>query len=113
MRLNIRVAPAPLDLCYYPTGFDLRSDTKLCPPERNVLHGFYVSAKGTEWTESENWAVSQNDHCLWHGVTCKDDAVTELNLPNNGLSGRLLSSISKLRSMEVLALNDNDMKVCV
>merc|ERR1711966_158603 len=87
------VAPAPLDLCYVP-GFDLRRDITVCPSERNVLNKFYHAAKGREWTESENWVLSQNDHCLWHGVTCnKEGLVVGLALSSNGLSGKLDSNI--------------------
>ena len=112
MSLRVSVAPAPLDLCYVP-GFDLRRDITVCPSERNVLNEFYYAAKGREWTESENWVLSQNDHCLWHGVTCnKEGLVVWLALSNNGLSGKLDSNISKLSSLEVLDLSDNDIKVC-
>ena len=39
--------------------------------------------------------------------------VTELVLPDNGLSGKLNPVLSELTSLEVLNLKDNDMKVCV
>ena len=116
MYFNVRVAPAPLDLCYV-RGFDLWSDTTVCPPERNILNDFYLSAKGKEWTEglegSDKWTGTQNNHCDWFGVTCNDLVVTELNLMNNGLSGKLNSRISELSSLEVLDLSDNDIKVRV
>jgi hypothetical protein len=38
--------------------------------------------------------------------------VTELNLTNNGLSGRLNPVLAELTSLEVLVLKDNDIKVC-
>ena len=113
MSFRVSVAPAPLDLCYVP-GFDLRNDTTVCPSERNALNEFYQAAKGREWTESKSWVLSQNDHCLWHGVTCnKDGLVVGLALPNNGLSGKLDRDIANLSSLEVLDLSDNDIKVCV
>jgi len=37
--------------------------------------------------------------------------VIELNLSNNGLSGRLSESIGNLTFIEVLDLSDNDIKV--
>ena len=111
--LHVSVAPAPLDLCYV-SGFDLRNDNTVCPLERNVLNEIYHAAKGREWTESGNWSLQQNDHCSWHGVTCNNARlVVELNLMNNGLSGKLDSRISELSSLEVLDLSDNDIKVCV
>ena len=85
----------------------------MCPPERTVLDEFYQSAKGGEWTESQYWSKQQNDHCSWHGVTCEGGFVVKLILANNGLSGKLNSRISELRSLEVLDLNDNNIQVCV
>jgi hypothetical protein len=41
MYLNVRISPAPLDLCYV-SGFDLKNDTSACPPERRVLNEFFV-----------------------------------------------------------------------
>jgi len=101
--------PAPLGLCYV-SGFDLQHDATVCPPDRNALSDFYHSAKGGEWTESDDWILPQNDHCLWFGVTCKNDSVTEVNLTNNGLSGKLNGRVSELHSLEVLDLSDNDVK---
>ena len=111
MPFHVSVAPAPLNLCYV-SGVDLQNDTTICPPERNVLSEVYHAAKGREWTESVNWVLPQNNHCSWHGVTCnKDNLVVGLNLPSNGLSGKLDSRISKLFSLEIVDLNDNDIKV--
>ena len=77
-----------------------------------MLTEFYHAAKGSEWTESTYWILPQTDHCPWHGVYCNPNGfVTELILPNNGLSGKLNSQISKLRSLEKLDLSDNEMKV--
>ena len=112
LSFHVRVAPAPLDLCYVP-GFDLRNDPTTCPPERYVLNEFYYAAKGREWTESDKWTLQQNDHCSWYGVTCNKGFVTELILRSNGLSGKLDSRISELSFLEVLDLSDNDIKVCV
>ena len=77
-----------------------------------MLNEFYFAAKGREWTESENWVEQQNEHCSWRGVTCNENGlVTQLILPSNGLSGKLDSNITKLSSLEVLDLSDNDIKV--
>ena len=107
---------APLSLCTLRSGveeFDLVDDTQLCPIQRNVLSDFYDSAKGSEWTESTNWLDEYESYCDWHGVTCDDgkNNVIELNLRNNGLSGRMSESIGKLMALEKLDLSDNDIKV--
>ena len=107
---------APLSLCVLSSVevFDLANDTSLCPPERNALNDIYDSAKGAEWTDRTNWLGGDEytSYCDWKGVTCNEKSrVTELNLANNGLSGRLSESIGDLTFIEVLDLSDNDIKV--
>ena len=109
-------SPAPLSLCTLRSGveeFDLVNDTQLCPIQRNALSDFYDSVKGSEWTESTNWLDEYESYCVWFGVICNDgmNNVIELNLRNNGLSGRMSESIGKLTSIEKLDLSDNDIKV--
>jgi Leucine-rich repeat (LRR) protein len=106
---------APLSLCLESEveEFDLATDPNLCPIERNALSDFYNSTKGAEWTDSTNWLDEYTRYCDWKGVTCDDDKqhVTELELSNNGLSGRLRESIGNLTFIKVLDLSDNDIKV--
>ena len=107
-----RDGPAPLDLCFV-SEFDLKDDAALCPTERNALKEFYDSSKGGEWTDNANWTDPYKSICSWYGVKCDDNntSVVELNLANNGLSGRLSESIRRLSTLEVLDLSDNDIKV--
>ena len=92
--------------------FDLINDLMLCPTERNVLNEFYDSAKGGEWTESTNWVEPHIEHCKWYGVTCDGSKNTiRLELPFNGLSGTLTPNISRLSALEVIDLNNNNIKV--
>ena len=114
-------ATAPLSLCLKREvkEFDLVDDTFLCPPERNALSDFYDSAKGAEWadqgseTNGTKWLHEYASHCDWKGVTCDDgkNHVTQLQLSNNGLSGKLSNSVGELKFIEKLDLSDNDMKV--
>ena len=92
--------------------FDLINDLLLCPKERNVLKEFYDSAKGGEWTVSTYWVEPHIGHCKWYGVTCDSSKNTiRLELPTNGLSGTLTLNISRISTLEVLDLNNNDIKV--
>ena len=118
-----RSSPAPLSFCS--TGrTDLENGTLLCPIERDVLKAIYLSAKGSEWINSDGWLAEDRGHCEWHGVTCycekqgvgcnetdSDVNVYQLSLKSNGLSGTLSQSIGELRSLAVLDLRDNDIKV--
>ena len=49
---------------------------------------------------------------MWYGISCSEmnEKVT-LRLESNGLSGTLNTLIAKLRSLSVLDLSDNDIKV--
>ena len=108
-----RDTPAPLSLCLA-EGYSQAKNTDACPPERNTLREIYLSAKGTEWTENENWMDEHISHCTWHGVECDptNTSVLKLDLHNNGLSGKLSPKIKDLHSLQVLDLSDNDIKVC-
>ena len=84
----------------------------MCPPDRQALRDFYDSAKGSEWTERTNWLDEYKDPCDdWYGVTCRNGVITELKLHTNGLSGRLSKRIGKLKSLEIIDLSNNDIKV--
>lgn len=106
---------APLSLCLQlkVQEFDLANETAFCPLDRNALSDFYDSTKGAEWTNATNWMDNYVSFCDWKGVTCDDrrNHLTELNLTNNGLSGRLSESIGNLTSIQKLDLSDNDIKV--
>ena len=108
---NSSIAPLSLCLEREVKYFDLANDTTLCPIERNALSDFYDSAKGAEWTDGSLWLDEYASCCNWKGVTCENNQVTQLNLTNNGLSGRLSDSIGHLTFIEVMDLSDNDIKV--
>ena len=95
-------------------------DEALCPAERGVLRDFYILAKGNEWTVFTGWMGEHGSYCDWYGVICNDNYESEdyidehvirLELPNNGLSGKLSPSIGNLTRLEALDLSDNDIKV--
>ena len=75
------------------------------------MRDFYYSTKGGEWTDSTNWTDPYMSHCFWRGISCVESIVTELDLANNGLSGKLTAKIANLSSLEILELSDNDIKV--
>ncbi len=102
---------APMTLCLV-TGFDLANETNRCPPDRSALKELFDSMKGGEWTNGSKWNEERSDYCSWHGVTCDEsNNVMKLELRNNGLSGRLSTHIGDLRSLVVVDLSDNDIKV--
>ena len=106
-----RTIPAPLDLCLL-EGFGSVNDRWLCPPKRTSLSDFYSVAKGQEWTKSTNWMSQYESFGLWYGVICSDkNDIVEVKLPSNGLLGTLSKNIGGLKSISVLDLSDNNIKV--
>ncbi|KAL7522270.1 hypothetical protein ACHAWX_006963, partial [Stephanocyclus meneghinianus] len=104
--------PAPLGLCYDVPGFDLNKHSGFCPPERNALNDFFISAKGLEWTNSSLWGDQFAMPCSWYGIECNESSnkIVSLNLTNNGLGGFLNGSVGNITSLRMLDLSDNDIK---
>ncbi len=51
-------------------------------------------------------------HCEWYGIECNEaNNSVKLELQSNGLSGVLTPRIGDLRSLEILNLNNNNIKV--
>ncbi|KAE8714132.1 protein IQ-DOMAIN 14-like isoform X1 [Hibiscus syriacus] len=57
-----------------------------------------------------HWILSSNstDHCSWPEVTCLNNSVTELNLPNKSISGTIPSLICELQNLTSIDLNYNN-----
>ena len=97
----------PLNLCYI-KGFDLLNQTGACPPERNALNEIYILAKGQEWTDSDGWVNEHISHCSWKGVTCDPkNSTIKLELPNNGLSGKLSRKENNSKNLTKMLTNVN------
>jgi len=77
--------------------------------ECNTLVAFYENTDGKEWTDQTNWLVVEGNitPCEWYGVTCTEGHVTQLNLPENNLNGRLPAILGNLSQLTHLFLNDN------
>ena len=66
--------------------------------ERAALVALYNAANGPNWTQNDNW-LSEEPLAAWFGVvTDENGSVTELRLPDIGLSGPLpdLSALTNL-----------------
>lgn len=60
--------------------------------ERRDLIALYDSLSGEHWMEQYGWATEEPDHCTWYGITCNQKGlITAIALPNNNLTGFLLS----------------------
>ena len=75
--------------------------------DRAVLEAFYDATGGASWTTDTSWKTSAalGD---WYGVTTDSSGrVTELELPENGLSGSIPADLGSLASLRRLSLYSN------
>ncbi|MGQ1889471.1 leucine-rich repeat domain-containing protein [Thermophagus sp. OGC60D27] len=70
-----------------------------------ALVALYNQCGGENWTAQENWLTGPMN--TWENVTTQNGRVTELNLKNVGLSGKLCPELSDLTALQVLDLSEN------
>ncbi|MCO5550446.1 hypothetical protein L7F22_003933 [Adiantum nelumboides] len=92
-----------------PCGFLQPCAGQLMVKEVKVL----MSVRGSlidPQNETAAWDGSYTDPCTWHHVTCSADktAVIRLELGRLHLSGTISPEISKLHSLQILSLEDNN-----
>ena len=75
--------------------------------DREALVALYEATDGPNWTNSENW-LTDAPLAQWHGVRVdREGRVTRLELPENGLAGRLPPEIGGLAKLDALVLPGN------
>ncbi|CAI8586047.1 unnamed protein product [Vicia faba] len=78
------------------SGADLASDRETLLILRNTVGG-----------RTRSWNASEMNPCLWFGVSCKNERVTELRLPGMGLAGDLPVGLGNLTELMTLSLRFN------
>ena len=78
--------------------------------EKDILLKLYFSTtEGDGWTNDNHW-VTNPDIGTWAGVkTDSEGFVTELNLAENNLTGRIPWELAALERLEVLNLSGNEL----
>ncbi len=84
-------------------------DRNDCPAlsDRDILVALHEATDGENWTSRENWLTDAplDD---WFGVSVDGEGrVTQINLPDNGLSGALPPELGELSTLERLVLGSN------
>lgn len=72
-----------------------------------ALIAFYNSTGGPDWTNNTNWLNGPVKE--WHGITVKDNRVSEIDLHSNNLIGTIPPEIGNLDSLERLKLWANSL----
>ena len=82
-------------------------DVTVTNPDRAVLEELYDALGGSSWTTKTNWKTDAHLD-TWFGVTAnEDERVVRLELPDNGLTGRVPPELGDLSSLERLFVHDN------
>ena len=77
--------------------------------DREALVALYNATDGPNWDDDENW-LSDASPDEWKGVATGDDGrVTELDLSENRLSGRIPPELGSLANLELLSLYGNQL----
>ncbi len=90
--------------------------TDLPQPEADALVALYNSTDGDNWTNTINsinpWLATGTSPCDWYGVTCDEgkEHVIELDLNENGLNGVIATEIGNLTELQILVLNNNQLR---
>ncbi|MXW14778.1 MAG: T9SS type A sorting domain-containing protein [Rhodothermaceae bacterium] len=87
-----------------------QSTCKVCRgTDCQSLESVYYETSGASWVQSEGWLAS-SDPCDWHGISCHNEEITSIVLPDNHLAGDLPRSLSSLHNLQVLNLSKNTLQ---
>lgn len=90
--------------------------------ECQALLDFYRESSSTNalWKNSNGWRLGSDRNqnrkwynetvppiCSWYGISCQNNKLIWLNLPNNNLQKTFTGSFVKLKNLEVLNLSEN------
>jgi Leucine-rich repeat (LRR) protein len=101
----------------YVKNWTVSSDTVNITPamipesERQALLEFYNSTGGNNWSNRTNWKDERGTECSWYGISCDTDEryIIGIDLDENNLIGKILSSFSNLQGLSRLYLSGNQL----
>jgi len=78
--------------------------------DMDALQALYSSTGGKDWANSTGWM--KGDPCgnpFWFGIYCRDGRVLQINLVDNGLTGKLPGDLSKASNLQVARFYSNEL----
>lgn len=78
-----------------------------------TLYKVYTDMGGESWTNQTGWSTGSDKPsssmgcCSWHGVACKGDLITGLDLADNRLNGALSPALFQIPGLDRLILKLN------
>ncbi|MBJ55693.1 MAG: hypothetical protein CMQ46_10580, partial [Gammaproteobacteria bacterium] len=75
--------------------------------QRDALLALYNATGGANWNNNDGWLGEPGTECNWHGVSCQNGLVTQIDLGGNNLVGTLPAELGSLSSLTGLWLWDN------
>ena len=106
--MTIRAIALLLVVAFAATGQDPAiAPAQSFSTDREALVALYHATVGPNWINSANW-LTDAPFGEWHGITTDDAGrVTELRLPENGLSGEIPPELGGLANLRVAELSGN------
>ncbi len=92
---------------------------RITSEEREALVALYNATGGATWLHRDGWLGPPGSECHWYGVLCGKEwegplagnlSVQVLELPNNGLAGRVPPEIAALKGLRRLILRGDSIK---
>ncbi|MEQ9426339.1 MAG: FG-GAP-like repeat-containing protein [Cyclobacteriaceae bacterium] len=105
------VASAPggdLQLVSNAITVSLAAPTTVIASDSLALVALYDSLDGPNWINNTNWLQPNLNVGEWFGITIADERVTQIQLPNNGLVGKVGPGIISLAGLNKLDLSNNE-----
>ncbi len=77
--------------------------------QRVALEALYDATDGNNWTNNTNWKDSTTEVHQWYGVRVDNSKVTQLNLYENNLNGKIPAAVGNLTDLTYLDFSSNNL----
>ena len=84
------------------------AETNLRISQRYSLATLYFASPVGRWANSSRWL--DTDECAWFGIACDGQIVTEIEIPENNLTGTISAEIAQLSSLVRFVINQNQVR---